>query len=34
MADAHPDHGGTAEQFIDACRRYLTALSAIARKAS
>ena len=26
MADAHPDRGGTAEQFIQACRRYQTAL--------
>ena len=26
MADAHPDRGGTAEQFIDARRRYQTAL--------
>ena len=26
MADAHPDHGGTAEQFIEARRRYQTAL--------
>jgi hypothetical protein len=26
MADAHPDHGGTAEQFIQARRRYQTAL--------
>jgi hypothetical protein len=26
MADAHPDRGGTTEQFIDACRRYQTAL--------
>ncbi|HEY7261501.1 MAG TPA: hypothetical protein VH589_08475 [Trebonia sp.] len=26
MADAHPDHGGTAEQFIEARRRYETAL--------
>jgi hypothetical protein len=26
MADAHPDHGGTSEQFIQAHRRYQTAL--------
>jgi hypothetical protein len=26
MADAHPDRGGTAEQFIQAHRRYQTAL--------
>ena len=26
MADAHPDRGGTTEQFIQACRRYQTAL--------
>jgi hypothetical protein len=26
MADAHPDHGGTAEQFIQARCRYQTAL--------
>jgi hypothetical protein len=26
MADAHPDRGGTAEQFIQARRRYQTAL--------
>lgn len=26
MADAHPDHGGTAGQFIQARRRYQTAL--------
>jgi hypothetical protein len=26
MADAHPDHGGTAEQFIQARRQYQTAL--------
>jgi hypothetical protein len=25
MADAHPDRGGTAEQFIEARRRYQTA---------
>jgi hypothetical protein len=25
MADAHPDRGGTAEQFIEARRRYETA---------
>jgi hypothetical protein len=34
MASAHPDHGGTAEQFIDLRRRYETALSAYAREAS
>jgi hypothetical protein len=26
MADAHPDRGGTAEQFIQARRRYQTVL--------
>lgn len=26
MADAHPDHGGTADQFIQAHRHYQTAL--------
>jgi len=26
MAGAHPDRGGTAEQFIEARRRYQTAL--------
>jgi hypothetical protein len=26
MVDAHPDHGGTAEQFIQARRQYQTAL--------
>jgi len=26
MADAHPDRGGTAEQFIEAHRQYQTAL--------
>jgi hypothetical protein len=26
MADAHPDRGGTTEQFIQARRRYQTAL--------
>jgi hypothetical protein len=26
MADAHPDRGGTAEQFIQARRRYQMAL--------
>ena len=26
MADAHPDHGGTADQFIQARRRYVAAL--------
>ena len=28
MADAHPDRGGTAEQFIQAHRRYQTVLRA------
>jgi hypothetical protein len=28
MIDAHPDRGGTAEQFIQAHRRYETALRA------
>jgi hypothetical protein len=28
MADAHPDRGGTVEQFIQAHRRYQTALRA------
>jgi hypothetical protein len=28
MADAHPDRGGTAGQFIQARRRYQTALRA------
>ena len=28
MADAHPDRGGSAEQFIEAHRRYETALRA------
>ena len=28
MADAHPDRGGTAERFIQARRRYQTALRA------
>jgi hypothetical protein len=28
MADAHPDRGGTAEQFIQARRRYQTVLRA------
>jgi len=28
MVDAHPDRGGTAEQFIEARRRYETALRA------
>ena len=28
MADAHPDRGGSAEQFIEARRRYETALRA------
>jgi hypothetical protein len=31
MADAHPDRGGTAEQFIQARRRYQAALRASAR---
>jgi len=31
MADAHPDRGGTAEQFIQARRRYQTALRAARR---
>ena len=31
MADAHPDRGGTTEQFIDARRRYQTALRAARR---
>jgi hypothetical protein len=31
MADAHPDRGGTAEQFIEARRRYQTALQARTR---
>ncbi len=31
MADAHPDRGGTAEQFIQARRRYQTALGAARR---
>jgi hypothetical protein len=26
MADAHPDRGGAAEQFMEARRRYETAL--------
>jgi hypothetical protein len=26
MVDAHPDHGGTADQFVQARRRYQTAL--------
>jgi hypothetical protein len=26
MADAHPDRGGTPEQFIQAHRRYKTVL--------
>jgi hypothetical protein len=26
MADAHPDRGGTVEQFIQARRRYQAAL--------
>jgi hypothetical protein len=28
MADAYPDRGGTTEQFIDARRRYQTAVRA------
>jgi hypothetical protein len=31
MADAHPDRGGTAEQFIQARRRYQTALGTARR---
>jgi len=31
MADAHPDRGGTAEQFIQARHRYQTALRAARR---
>ena len=31
MADAHPDRGGTAGQFIQARRRYQTALGAARR---
>jgi hypothetical protein len=31
MADAHPDRGGTTEQFIQARRRYQTALRATRR---
>ena len=31
MADAHPDRGGTAEQFIQACQRYQTALRSARR---
>ena len=31
MADVHPDRGGTAEQFIQARRRYQTALRAARR---
>jgi hypothetical protein len=34
MAHAHPDHGGTTEQFIEARRRYQTALSVGAGEAS
>jgi hypothetical protein len=30
MADAHPDRGGSAEQFIEARRRYELALRAAA----
>jgi len=30
MADAHPDRGGSAERFIEAQRRYQTALRAAA----
>ena len=29
MANAHPDRGGTAEQFIQAHRRYQTALRSV-----
>ena len=29
MADAHPDRGGTAEQFIEARCRYQTALASV-----
>jgi len=29
MADAHPDRGGTAEQFIEARRRYQKALRSV-----
>ena len=29
MADAHPDRGGTAEQFIQAHRRYQAALRTV-----
>jgi len=31
MADAHPDRGGTAEQFIEARCRYQTALASARR---
>jgi hypothetical protein len=31
MADAHPDRGGTAEQFIEARGRYQTALASARR---
>ena len=31
MADAHPDRGGTADQFIEARRRYQTVLRAARR---
>ena len=31
MADAHPDRGGSAERFIEARRRYETALRAARR---
>jgi hypothetical protein len=31
MADAHPDRGGTAEQFIQARRQYQTGLRAARR---
>ena len=34
MAEAHPDHGGTAQQFIEARSRYLTALCARVGEAS
>ena len=31
MADAHPDRGGTTEQFIEALRRYQTARQPVLR---
>ncbi len=34
MAEAHPDHGGTTQQFIEARRRYQTALSVRTGEAS